>query len=47
VSSEQIDDLALALVAPLGADDHRGWHRLSVGPDLSGPYIAARSANFA
>ena len=24
---EQVDDLALALVAPLGADDRDPWHR--------------------
>ena len=26
VLGEQVDDLALALVAPLGADDHDAWH---------------------
>jgi beta-alanine degradation protein BauB len=31
VLREQIDDLALALVAPLGADDHGRGHGLSLG----------------
>ena len=32
VLGEQVDDLALALIAPLGADDHDAWHvRVSVG----------------
>jgi hypothetical protein len=28
VLGEQVDDLALALIAPLGADDHHARHRL-------------------
>jgi hypothetical protein len=30
VLGEQVDDLALPLVAPLGADDHGCWHRLEL-----------------
>jgi hypothetical protein len=29
VLGEQVDDLALALVAPLGAHDHRAGHAVS------------------
>ena len=32
VAGEQVDDLALALVAPLGADDHGRGHEPSIGP---------------
>ena len=41
---EQVDDLALALVAPLGADDHGAWHACrSVGARLRRPSDARAS----
>ena len=36
VLGKQVDDLALALVAPLGADDHGRGHAESMPPGLSG-----------
>ena len=50
VLRQEIDDLPLAFVPPLGSDDHGRWHRFGAYSPCRAtrrPYAAARSENFA